>query len=351
VKAAWPRSAHLTGAGLRTAGGAAARLAAKRSVHRSASSMASAPAGCMSDTEKFYFDLDGFLVVRGVLTPEEVAAANAAVDAHADKIKERQAPELRNTKAGTPLAGDGVKGRRDLGGMLGWSKPHCDPFRALLAHPKLVPYLTELCGPGYRMDHLPLLITQQKFSEGFCLHGGPLTKAGRFNPTLQYRCVNGEIYNSLLAMSVVLTDHNAGDGGFCVVRGSHKINYPVPEALVNGEDSFGHLHQPVTKAGDVVFFSEATVHGALPWNADHERRIALYRFAPATVAYGRTYSPSWPSSMLEGLTAQQRAVLEPPYAERLDRPIVRPLDGDVETNGRSAKKKCFDRDVFGTEYF
>ena len=27
-------------------------------------------------------------------------------------------------------------------------------------------------------------------------------------------------------------------------------------------------------------------------NADHERRIALYRFAPAHVAYGRSYAPS-----------------------------------------------------------
>ena len=41
----------------------------------------------------------------------------------------------------------------------------------------LLPYLVELCGPGYRMDHLPLVITSQKGSEGFHLHGGPLTQA------------------------------------------------------------------------------------------------------------------------------------------------------------------------------
>jgi hypothetical protein len=50
-----------------------------------------------------------------------------------------------------------------------------------------------------------------------------------------------------------------------------------------------HLYQPTTKAGDVVLWSEATVHGATPWRAPHERRIALYRFAPANMGYGRGY--------------------------------------------------------------
>eukprot|EP00928_Gymnodinium_smaydae_P072571 TRINITY_DN55910_c0_g1_i1.p1 TRINITY_DN55910_c0_g1~~TRINITY_DN55910_c0_g1_i1.p1 ORF type:complete len:356 (-),score=63.35 TRINITY_DN55910_c0_g1_i1:74-1069(-) len=306
----------------------------------------------MSETERFLFDLDGFLVVRGVLTPEELRALNAAVDAHADEACERLDPELRNAQERTPLAGsDASKGRRDLGGMLGWDKPHCEPFRALLDHPRLVPYLVDLLGAGYRLDHLPLVISQHKGSEGFSLHGGPLTKRGGLNPTLQYRCFNGDIYNSLLAMSVQLSDHNPGDGGFCVVRGSHKINFPVPEAMVNGSDMRDHLHQPVTKAGDIVFFSEATVHGALPWNGIHERRIALYRFAPATVAYGRSYFPAWPATMLQDLTPRQRAVLEPPYAERLDRPVLRPREEGPTTNGRSTKKKRFDREVFGTEYF
>lgn len=305
----------------------------------------------MSREEKFFFDLDGFLVVRGVLSPDEVRAANDAIDAHAAEIRERKDAELRNTPQDSPLGGDGMTGRCDLGGLLSWPKPHCDPFRALLAHPRLVPYLVELCGVGYRMDHLPFVISQKRGSEGFSLHGGPLTAAGKFNPTLQYRCEQGQIYNSLLAMSVQLSDHNAGDGGFCVLPGSHKMNFPTPVDLVHGRAFQEHLRQPVTKAGDVVFFSEATVHGAFPWTAAHERRIALYRFAPATCAYGRSYSPSWPKEMLEGMTPAQLAVLEPPYAERLDRPVMRPGEDEPSVTGRAAKKRAFDREVFGTAYF
>jgi len=305
----------------------------------------------LTDAEKFYFDLNGFIIVRGVLTAEEVSAANAAVDAHAAEIKERVDPALRNTRTGTPLSGDGKSGRQDLCGMLAWPRPHCDPFRSFLAHPKLIPYLSAFCGDGYRMDHLPFVILQRRGSEGFSLHGGPLTGDGRFNPTLQYRFEQGQFYNSLLGMSVQLSDHNAGDGGFCVVRGSHKINCPLPDAFRHGSEAQEHLYQPTTKAGDVVFFSEATVHGALPWAADHERRIALYRFAPATVAYGRSYTPSWPEGMLDGLTDQQRAVLEPPYAERLDRPIVKHDKDSTVITGRAEKKRKFDQEVFGTAYF
>lgn len=305
----------------------------------------------MSSEEKFFFDLNGFLVVRGALTAEEVAAANAAVDAHAEEVKERVG-ELRNTRRSSPLSGDeGAQGRCDLGGMLSWPKPHCDPFRALLAHPRLTPYLLELCGPGYRMDHLPLLISQHRGSEGFHLHGGPLDSRGKFDHTLQYRCVNGQFFNSLLAMSVQLVDHGSGDGGFCVVCGSHKVNFRMPEAFAHGEMAQEFLHQPVTRAGDVVFFSEATVHGALAWRAEHERRVALYRFAPANLAYGRSYLPEWPAEMLEGLTPTQRAVLEPPYALRLDRPVISPGEEEPSVQSRSARKKEFDREVFGTKYF
>lgn len=306
----------------------------------------------MTSTERFFFDLNGFLVVRGVLSADEVAAANAAIDAHAVDIKERTLPGLRNTKAGSALRGeDNAPGRCDLGGMLGWSRPHCDAFRSLLAHPRLIPYLVDLLGAGYRLDHLPLLISQKRGSEGFHLHGGPLTSSGDLNQTLQYRCFNGKIFNTLLAMSVQLTDHNAGDGGFCVVRGSHKMNFPVPDSFMHGESAQEHLHQPVTRAGDVVFFSEATVHGALPWQASHERRVMLYRFAPATMAYGRSYYPQWPASMLEELSPVQRAVLEPPYAERLDRPIVRADSDAPVVTGRSSEKRKFDEAVFGTNYF
>ena len=52
-----------------------------------------------------------------------------------------------------------------------------------------------------------------------------MTGDGQFNTHLQYRCEQGQIFNSLLAMSVVLTEHKPGDGGFCVVSCSFFLSF------------------------------------------------------------------------------------------------------------------------------
>ena len=322
----------------------------------------SAAAG-LSARERFLFDLNGFLVVRNVFSPEEIAVANAAVDAHTSAMQPR-GEGLRNTKAGTPLAATGP--RYDMGGILYWDDAaETALFRSVLTHPRLVPYYHELLGEGYRLDHQPLLLAQRADSEGFSLHGGPIKHsatqpAGAFNPELQYRCHNGQMWTSLLAASVQLVDHAAGDGGFCVVRGSHKLNLPVPEPMATGVDeAFAeHVHVPITKAGDVIIWSEATVHGATPWQGAHERRIALYRFAPANMGYGRGYLQV-PPAHLDRLSAQQRAVVEPPYSTRLDRPLAdaagEAADADAAPpkpkQARSAAKKDFDQKLFGVSYF
>eukprot|EP01052_Picozoa_sp_SAG31_P080072 SAG31_NODE_39818_length_285_cov_0.838710_1_plen_62_part_01 len=43
--------------------------------------------------------------------------------------------------------------------MLTWPKPHCLPFRDLLAHPKIIPYMNTFFGRGWKLDHHPFMIT------------------------------------------------------------------------------------------------------------------------------------------------------------------------------------------------
>ena len=73
------------------------------------------------------------------------------MDAHADTYHERQG-QLRTSglygRESTALAGDGERGRLDMGGLLGWEQPHSDVFRKMLNHPALVPALTDLMGVG-----------------------------------------------------------------------------------------------------------------------------------------------------------------------------------------------------------
>jgi ectoine hydroxylase-related dioxygenase (phytanoyl-CoA dioxygenase family) len=309
----------------------------------------------MTEDERYLFDLNGYVVIRGVLTPDEVQEANAVIDNHAHEMVERsEGTGLRNAVKGTKLYGSGP-GRKDLGGVLEWGD-ESKVFRSILAHPRLVPLFHGILGKGYRMDHLPMALAQDQGAEGFQLHGGTVDcGTGEYNPFLAYHCSNqGMIRSALLGCNVVLTDHNAGNGGFCVVSGSHKSNFKMPKGMMDGEAYEEFIVQPVTKAGDVILFSEGTVHGAKAWSADTQRRTCLYRFTPATNVYGRSYfgheGGGWPTKMYEGLTTAQRAVLEPPYANRLDRPNIQE-DGSVVVTSRDDRKMQHDRAVYGTKYF
>jgi ectoine hydroxylase-related dioxygenase (phytanoyl-CoA dioxygenase family) len=316
----------------------------------------------LTEAERYLFDLNGYLVVRNVLTKDEVALANASIDRHAHEMVERSDTALRNAVKGTKLYGTGP-GRKDLGGVLEWERDDSRVFKSILAHPRLVPLFHGILGKGYRMDHLPFVIMQDTGAEGFQLHGGTVDcSSGEYNPHLAYTCHHGMIRTALLGVNVMLSDHNAGDGGFCIVPGSHKSNFKMPKGMVNGEgeDEYANLiTQPVTRAGDVVLFSEGTVHGAKPWTApaNRQRRACLYRFSPATNVYGRSYfgheggGIGWPRAMYDDLTDAQRAVLEPPYANRLDRPNILPDGSSIEITTRNERKKEHDRQVFKTRYF
>jgi len=37
-----------------------------------------------------------------------------------------------------------------------------------------------------------------------------------------------------------------------------------------------YVVQPEVEAGDVLFFTEALIHGTAPWTASHERRALLF---------------------------------------------------------------------------
>lgn len=308
----------------------------------------------MSDDDRYIFDLNGYIIIRDVLKPDQISAANKAITARESDMIERIEPALRNAVKDTTFDGTGP-GRKDLGQVFEWGIDSTI-FKSILAHPRLLPYFHALMGKGYRMDHLPFVIAQDKGSEGFKLHGGTVDcSTGEYNPTLAYTCHQNQIRSPLLGCSLVLTDHDEGFGGFCVVPGSHKSNFKMPKGMVNGDRYREHIHQPVTKAGDVVLFSEGTVHGAMPWTQESQRRVCLYRFSPATQTYGRSYFSdgegcTWPKKMYENLSPAQRAVLEPPYANRLDRPEIQ-KDGSIEICTRNAKKTDHDRAMFGTQYF
>ena len=100
------------------------------------------------------FDINGYLHLKGVLTPEETAKCNAAIDHHRDQASvygKDHENGAGNVLSGGSEALRGTTGRSDLGNFIGWEKPWRDPFRELMVHPRIVAVLNEILGKGFRL--------------------------------------------------------------------------------------------------------------------------------------------------------------------------------------------------------
>lgn len=244
----------------------------------------------MNDVERYLFDLQGFLVIDNVLSVEELDELNRVID-------EQNYP---------PPNGEDVFTQRFYD-FLEWES---DVFRKLLTHPRVIPYLPELIGDTFRLDHEYGILMQRGNPAG-TLHGGGTP----YDPAQYYIYRNEKMYNGLTVVSWALTDMLPGQGGFCCIPGSHKSNITCPEnfrSVVDDPPCLAGVHQ---KAGDVLIFTEALTHGTLPWHAEHQRRSILFKYIPGHASWGQ---PRSDDSLLKKMgSEEQRRMLEPPYvAER-----------------------------------
>lgn len=258
----------------------------------------------MSSDEKFLFDLTGYLVVKNVVSPDQLKLANEAIDS----LELSQSPEY----FGDSQALKGENSSTRLGsttGLLDLSKPHCDPFREMLAHPKTTPHLNTILGEGWRLDHGPGLIAMNKGCSGGMLHGN-FDNAPYF-----YR--EGKIFTGLCVIEYLLADEGPGDGGISVVAGSHKANLKCPQKMLRWEQYQEFVTEVHAEAGDAVIFAEACTHGTLPWTGDHQRRAILYKYNAGHMSWGGGGLGGPAPDYWDDLTeAQQAALLLPSHHSR-----------------------------------
>ena len=229
----------------------------------------------MTEAEKFEFDINGIIVYRKVLAPALVREMNNILDAK-------------------------------FGGQFPWTFEFIedDPiFLELMALPRTLHILRTMLGDWFRLDHAyGLQMTRDTITHaGDNLHGGPRFDQGEH----QYQWVRGRMYNGLVVVMYALEDVNAGDGGFIAVPGSHKSNVdyqpPVTSHLVTN---------PALKAGDMLIFTEALIHGTRKWQSPQRRRSLLYKYSPG---YSCWHDPTEMLKLLPKATTElQRMLLRPP---------------------------------------
>jgi ectoine hydroxylase-related dioxygenase (phytanoyl-CoA dioxygenase family) len=247
----------------------------------------------MTDEERYFFDVCGYIVIPNALTPETVAAMNAYLDTRAD---------LDPTGRGTIHGGN----------LLTWSPE----FREVIDNPRVLPYLVEVLGDTLRLDHDYAIISEAS-DTNLQLHGGGTP----YDPAQYYHTYHGRIYCGLTVASYALADIPQGEGGFVCIPGSHKANFPLSDDLRFYRKESPLLRQVPMNAGDCVIFTEALTHGTLPWRAKHHRRSLFYKYSPKHMTWARRYyvpAEGRPTvAEIEPLlTERQRILLDPPSVDK-----------------------------------
>ena len=239
----------------------------------------------MDPLQRYLFDLQGYLVIPEAIDRRQLAELNAAVDEIVDA--------------------DG--GARGVDQRILDLVPRHAAFRKLIDQPTALPYIEQWVHPQARLDHDYVDVRRQG-CRGGALHGG----GNPFNPIEFYRVENERIFNGLTVIAYNLRDVNPGDGGFACVQGSHKSCFPLPKEWVGIGGELPPAVQAITApAGSAILFTEALVHGTLPWRSANERRTLFYKYSPPTIAwYGRYYD----GSLFDDLSDRSRAMLEAPNA-------------------------------------
>jgi hypothetical protein len=256
-----------------------------------------------SALDDFMFDLNGYLLLKGAVEPELIAGLNRAFDAFPPLEREQW---WGNTQ------------RRDYTGETGFELHNCveagAPFEALIDHPGYINYLRRYCGE--QDSYVEGLFIDECIASIRRSGGHHPVHSGGYRGALRgaYRYKDGVFRAGQCNIILALTDINPGDGPTMVIPGSHKSNFPHPNAGDYGRgDRMDALEGAIPlymQAGDALLFVDGLMHGGSSRTTEGgERRVTIYRYGPlwASTRFGYEYS----EPLLNRITPAQRKILQP----------------------------------------
>lgn len=255
----------------------------------------------------YLFDLRGYLILEGAVDQSHIDDLNAALD-------DFPALDYGQWHGNVQRFDNNDKGGCELQNIVEGG----EPFERLIDHPSWIELLRRYCGEADSYVHglfIDECFASIRRSGGyFSIHSGGYHGAMRG----QYRYANGVFRCGQVNILLALTDIGPGDGGTMVVPGSHKANFPHPQAELGGVpmDDVVEAREVHLRRGDALLFVDGLSHGASSRTKPGERRATIYRYGPswANTRYGYQYSPE----LLARLTPERRAILQPIPPRRAD---------------------------------
>ena len=261
----------------------------------------------VTDRDRYFFDLRGFLVLKGALSKQEVADLNGCLDTLADLEPGQWHGYVHRTNFG---ANDGINLQQiyEAG----------EPFEKLIDHPSWIEHAKHFVGGEGTFDwqHGPLFIDENFANlrgpgEAIPLHSGGHEGVKR----TQFRVHNGRFQCGQVNVLMALRDIGPGDGATMVIPGSHKANFQHPDTKTHGwasgrsVDGVEGAVEVQLDAGDALMFVDAIMHGSARRTNAGQRRIVVYRYGPSWGNFRHGYQPS--KTLLDRLTPERRQIVQP----------------------------------------
>lgn len=255
----------------------------------------------------YLFDVQGFRVLEGVLSPEQLDAINGWVDA-----------QDRENLANGDWVGDvqvHAYGQNDGMNFQNVMEADAPVFQDLIDHPGWVDMVRRyITNDDHRLSIDECFLNIRSGGGFIPTHSG----GDNVRFTGQFAWPNGKWAVGQINILMALTDIGPGDGGTTLIPGSHhgRFRHPVYDQSPGPEGAAGRtgpktlgMREVNMKAGSALMFTDGICHGSMPRVNDGERRILVYRYSPHLLANRMNYIPS--DAFLAKLTDAQKAIVQP----------------------------------------
>ncbi len=237
------------------------------------------PFPALTPAQRYYFEINGYVVVPSVLSRKECKTIIAAM--------QRTKRTLRAHPSDYAPSPDEPQFIIDLPHhVFMGSIREADPvFAAYAAHPRLVGMAEEIIGGAARIvelnGHINSRNPKEKFTSvpKFGFHLGIDVPYGT-------HVKNGLFHCSFVKTLTNLTDMGPDDGGTVVVAGSHKLDLTEAEVIACAYADRSLIHQVIAPAGSTLLFAETLIHATGQIRSERERVIIV-------CGYGTRMFPFW----------------------------------------------------------
>lgn len=259
----------------------------------------------------YLFDLNGYLILKCAIAPEDLKAMNQWVDDHWEyvsgkrrEINESSGTWIGNIETHTYSGADGCNFQNIIeGGPV---------FQRLITYPVWINRCRRWVNPMNGLSIHENFLNVRGAGGYIGIHSGGAMPISY----MTFRQANtGDWMVGQINVISALQDIGPGDGPTTIIPGSHKsvLRHPkLLEQVYRSDAAAGEqvgMVELYLEAGDVLMFTDAITHGSAARINDGYRRIVLYRYSPAFLNTRFNYVPS--ETLLAALTEEQRKIIQP----------------------------------------